>query len=71
MSDFIDNDFPIWGLLPKKETGVTQFLGKYPNFDGRGPGGQGVVIAIFDSGIDPGAAGLQVNTSFCERNRYI
>lgn len=46
--------FPVWGLLPKHETGVTQFLSKYPVYDGRG-----IRIAIFDSGIDPGANGLQ------------
>ncbi|XP_059484190.1 tripeptidyl-peptidase 2 isoform X2 [Neocloeon triangulifer] len=56
-SETVDSDFPVWGLLPKKETGVSAFLNKYPEYDGRG-----TVIAIFDSGVDPGADGLQVTS---------
>jgi hypothetical protein len=48
-------DFPAIHLCPKNETGVLNFLSKYPETDGRG-----MVIAVFDSGVDPGAPGLKV-----------
>lgn len=47
--------FPVHTLVPKRETGVDRFLAKHRECDGNN-----VVIAIFDTGIDPSAAGLQV-----------
>lgn len=49
------DEYPVKAMVPKKETGVTNFLTKFPLYDGRN-----VTIAIFDSGVDPGAPGLQV-----------
>ncbi|GFP82230.1 tripeptidyl-peptidase 2 [Phtheirospermum japonicum] len=44
-------------LMPKKEIAADRFVEAHPEYDGRG-----VVIAIFDSGVDPAAAGLTVTS---------
>lgn len=57
MSDYNNEKYPIGALKPKAETKVLSFLAKYPEFNGNG-----VVIAILDSGVDPKSSGLQVKT---------
>ncbi|CAG2173729.1 unnamed protein product [Oppiella nova] len=53
----VNGSFPLWALLPKRETTAQSFIEKYPDYDGRG-----IKIAIIDSGVDPGADGLQLTS---------
>lgn len=50
-----DATFPTQALICKEETQARQFIEEFPEYDGRG-----VVVAVFDSGVDPGTPGLQV-----------
>ncbi|MGH7658007.1 MAG: hypothetical protein ACREL6_07215, partial [Gemmatimonadales bacterium] len=45
------------GLMPLASTRVPDFLQAHPDYDGRG-----VLIAIMDSGLDPGVPGLSTTT---------
>jgi tripeptidyl-peptidase II len=46
-----------WSFLPLSATHADQFVEDHPTYDGRG-----VIIFIFDTGVDPGIAGLQTTT---------
>ena len=44
-------------MIPKQEIGALDFIKSNLEFDGRG-----VVIAIWDTGVDPTARGLQITS---------
>jgi hypothetical protein len=46
-----------WSFLPLGATHADEFQRDHPNYDGRG-----VIIFIFDTGVDPGIDGLQTTT---------
>lgn len=48
-------EFPIRAVVPTEETQARSFREQNPTFDGRG-----ILVAVLDTGVDPGAPGLQV-----------
>lgn len=49
---------PPWNFMSLSTSGVDTFLLEHPTYDGRG-----VVILVFDTGVDPSIAGLQKTTT--------
>ena len=55
--------FPLQGILPKEETGAIRFLEEHPIYDG-----QGITVAIFDTGVHPGGPGGQTTSPRTPKN---
>ena len=51
------SSFPSLGVLPKTETGALSFISSNPSYDGRG-----TIVAILDTGCDPGSDGLLITS---------
>lgn len=51
------SSFPSLGVLPKTETGALSFISQNPSYDGRG-----TIVAILDTGCDPGSDGLSITS---------
>ncbi|KAI9502288.1 subtilase family-domain-containing protein [Coemansia spiralis] len=50
--------FPAHSQIPKADTQAAKFVRKHPTYDGRG-----TVVAVIDSGVCPGAQGLQLTSN--------
>ena len=57
LSSVLASGFPTTDIFPRDETQAGAFIAEHPHWDGRG-----IKIAIFDTGVDPGAAGLAITT---------